>query len=130
MSDELYAENVTEQIRRWDEGKTIFTIELGGLGPGYEQTIQVAAIEFSRAAKDLTETTREQLEALFTSKCEEVLKQIDDKIGGMSGAMFGQSRWLAWQWCFNGGPKRLVERAKEQGKENDVIQCSNFFPHV
>ena len=31
------AVDAAEQLRRWDAGDSIWTVEMGGLGPGYEQ---------------------------------------------------------------------------------------------
>lgn len=128
----LYADTVTEQLECWDSGKTIWTIECGGLGPGYEQAIQLAAIEFARACKDLPGMLNNDQKSsdIFKAKCKERLREIDDALLGLSGAQFGAAVWLAWQWCFNGGPARLIERAKEQGKEDQVIQASKEFPHL
>lgn len=33
-------ETCEEALARWDAGETVFTAEMGGLGPGYEQAIQ------------------------------------------------------------------------------------------
>ena len=42
------APTAQEQLKRWDEGRSIWTISMGGLGPSYEQAIQVLAIEIVR----------------------------------------------------------------------------------
>lgn len=42
------AQDAREQLRQWDGGGAIWSIEIGGLGPGYEQAIQVLAIEIVR----------------------------------------------------------------------------------
>lgn len=47
-SNGVYATDAGEQLRRWDSGDPIWTIEMGGMGPGYEQAIQVLAIEIVR----------------------------------------------------------------------------------
>lgn len=44
----LYGSNPTEWLKRWDAGQTVWSIEMGGLGPGYEQAIQIAAAEILR----------------------------------------------------------------------------------
>lgn len=41
-------ETAAEALAAWDEGKIVTTVELGGLGPGYEQAIQVCAFEMIR----------------------------------------------------------------------------------
>ena len=116
-------ETVPDLLQAWDNGDTVWTVELGGLGPGYEQALQVAAVEFSRACKDLPNIKHDDKESTerFTKKCEEVLHELDKDLGGLSGAQFGAARWLAFQWCFNGGPGKLMERAKKQKRETILI---------
>jgi hypothetical protein len=45
---ETYGADVTDWLRRWDEGKTCWSIEMGGLGPGYEQCIHITMAEILR----------------------------------------------------------------------------------
>lgn len=122
-------QDVSALLAAWDKGETIWSIECGGFGPGYEQAIQIAAVEFARAGKDMPRTSDDKEDyAAFGKLCDAALKAIDDTLGGITGAMYGEAKWLAWQWCFNGGPERLVERAKEQGHADRVIQVSNRWP--
>lgn len=48
-----------DALARWDAGATIWSVEMGGLGPGYEQVIQVMAFEIIRmlVASQLPEDT-------------------------------------------------------------------------
>jgi hypothetical protein len=39
-----------EVVAAWDAGRVIWTVEMGGLGPGYEQTIQTLVVELLRSA--------------------------------------------------------------------------------
>lgn len=127
----MHHETITEMLKAWDDGETIWSVELGGLGPGYEQAIQVAAIEFARAGKDMPRTEDDEKDThAFDVLCSKRLKALDDSLGGLSGAQYSAAKWLAWQWCFNGGPKRLQERARIEGKEDDTIQVSNTWPRV
>ena len=128
-SDGLYGhhETVDGLLAAWDRGETIWSIELGGLGPGYEQAIQVCAVELARACKDMTGLKPDDKESTerFRAKCDEKIREIDDKLGGLSGAMVDVAQWLAWQWCFNGGPATLQKRLKERGEDDRVIQVSS-----
>ncbi len=120
-----------EMLSAWDRGESIWSIELGGLGPGYEQAIQVAAVEFARAGKGMARTDDEKADyRSFDELCSGALRAFDEKLGGITGAMFGAAKWLAWQWCFNGGPDGLLERMKSNGQADRAIQCSNSWPHV
>lgn len=127
----MHHKTVTEMLDAWDTGQTIWSIELGGLGPGYEQAIQVAAVEFARAGKDMARTGDAAKDSeSFEAICHKRLHELDDSLGGLSGAQYGAAKWLAWQWCFGGGPERLIERARKEGKEDDTIQVSNTWPRV
>ena len=43
---------VKEALVQWDNGGTLWTVEMGGLGPGYEQAIQIGTIELCRLMVD------------------------------------------------------------------------------
>lgn len=122
-----------ELIDAWDAGETIWSIEMGGLGPGYEQALQVAAIEMTRKAIYFKQCgDKEKDTEVFTMLCDEALKLIDDKLGGLSGAQYGAARYLAWNWITK-GPETLYKiyrDAEKEGKENRMIQVSNMWPHI
>lgn len=126
---ELYGETAAELLRRWDAGEPIWSVELGGLGPGYEQAIQVLAVELVRdnLGKPLPEkATREW--------GDDTVRRVDEGCCGLSGAQVGQSKWLAWNWLKT-GPADLVRRAKEQGDKGPgekphLIQVSKSWPHA
>lgn len=125
---------VEDMLKQFDAGGTIFTIECGGLGPGYEQALQLAAVEFTRknhqSPMPLTGDDKKDWES-WDKKCTEWLfKELDNKLGGLSGAQFGAAKWLSWQWSFRGGPKALCDRAEAEGMKDRVIQISNHFPHI
>lgn len=124
---------VDEMLARWDAGDTIWTVELGGLGPGYEQAIQIAAIEFARVCKDLPGIKKDDKDSTdrFRDKCRERLKQMDDDLGGLSGAQMGAAEWLAFQWCFVDGPDGVMARAKKKeldGEEDRSILVCRAWP--
>jgi hypothetical protein len=127
-------ETVDDLLAAWDAGGTIWTVEMGGLGPGYEQALQIAAVEFARAGKAMTRTDNDEADyKAFGALCDAALKSFDEQVGGLSGAQYGAAKWLAWRWCFGGGPKRLIEvfraeSAKRGEKSDRVIQCSRTYP--
>jgi hypothetical protein len=122
---------IEELIAAWDRGETISTLEMGGIGPGYEQAIQLAAVEFSRhRAKLAPNDDREAAWKAWDEICTEALRPIDKSLGGLTGAMFGAAKWLSWRWCFEEGPEGLLEAARKQGHGSRVILCSKFAPTV
>lgn len=128
MSDEFYAADAAEQIRRWDAGASVWSIELGGLGPSYEQAIQVLAIELTRDHLK-TELPRTDDVQAVTDWGNPTVHRINEWCGGFSGAQVAASKWLAWKWLTI-GPSGLIARAKSEGKGKDLIQVSNFWPRV
>src|SRR3990172_3354015 len=45
---ELYGADAADWLKRWDEGRGVWSIEMGGLGPGYEQCIHITCAEILR----------------------------------------------------------------------------------
>ena len=121
-SNDFYGKDAAELIRRWDSGQTIWSVELGGLGPGYEQAIQTLAVELVRdnLGKELPEKLPEDWGDATVSR-------LNETCGGFSGAQVGQAKWLAYQWLAK-GPADLQRRAKEQ--KADTIQVSNYWPRA
>lgn len=124
---ELHAMNAEEQLRRWDSGDSIWTIEMGGLGPGYEQAIQVAAIELLR--DEIGKPLPEQGDPEANRKWGQSTIQRIDKPGnhmGLSGAQWGAARFLAYKWI-KIGPKALMG---DPAYKDRHIQASQHWPHI
>jgi hypothetical protein len=119
----LYGKNAAELLARWDRGESIWSVEMGGLGPGYEQTLQVAAVEIVRdwLGKELPEKPTPDW-------ADETLKRIDQDLQ-LSGAQAGAAQWLAYHWLRE-GPAALVWQHRDAGKEDRLIQVSNHWPRV
>lgn len=131
---DFHPKDVAELLRRWDAGESVWSIELGGLGPGYEQAIQVAAVEMARDGQSFKPTGDKTADSkAWDAICTESLRKHDEQLGGITGAMYGAASWLAYQWCHNGGPADLMrlaeEKAKADGKDRR-IQISRNFPRA
>lgn len=124
---DVYPKSAAEAVEKWDRGEIVWTLDMGGMGPGYEQAIQVFMIEVLREAvmrgKKAEDYTNEQWDEMATA----VLKTMDDKLGGLSGAQFGAARWLAYQ-LFANGWEHVRAKAKENGQEDRWIMVSNHWP--
>ncbi len=121
-------EQAQKLIESWDNGDLINTIEMGGLGPSYEQAIQVAAIEFTRAGLSFETTGEANKRADFERwkvLCDETIQKIDTDLGGLTGAQFGAAAQLAWLWVTK-GPEYVLESVKEERR----ICAQNFWPQV
>lgn len=125
---QLYGTDAAEWLRRWDAGETVWTIEMGGLGPGYEQCIHITAAEVLRwllqHEPDLDDdnTWGDTRDAISNAVCEtETVKRL-----GLSGAQWGAAVSLACQ-LYRRGPRDVM--ADEQVKDRH-IQVSRTFPGV
>ena len=128
--DSLYPSSPKDAVDRWDRGDSVWTLEMGGLGPGYEQAIQVFVIEILR--ETVMRAKEDYSDAEWDAMCEAVLKSMDDRLGGLSGAQYGAARWLAYQF-FKHGWDDVKRRAKEYEKndgDSRWIQVSNYWPRA
>lgn len=127
---QLYGESAEEWLRRWDAGKTVWTIEMGGLGPGYEQAIHIACAEILRhllhigydsghweVSEEFWNLDRKQIEEA-SFKNEEIAKL------GLSGAQYGAALNLAVTLYIH-GPVWLMTNEKVKHRK---IQVSKNFP--
>jgi len=114
------ATDAKEQLRRWDAGETIWTIEMGGLGPGYEQCIQVLAVEIVR--DELGKMIPNPAPAKWADR---TVSRVNDKCGAFSGAQVGAAKQLAYKWLTIGPAALLAEVDDERH-----IQASSFWPRA
>ena len=93
-----------EALAAWDAGGSIWSVEMGGLGPGYEQCIQVLAVECVRALTalgvlDLLNAAAIDNEGRWPDHCvRDVLDPVShklDKTYRFSGAQVGAAMNLA-----------------------------------
>jgi hypothetical protein len=110
-------------IEAWDRGELITTLEMGGLGPGYEQAIQYVAVEFARATKGIDPENLTE----FRQACDAALSRLDEDYKGITGAMFGAAEWLAAYWRKH-GPETLITEARSNGEGARVIFAKKSFP--
>lgn len=114
-----------EILEKWDNGQTVWSIEMGGLGPGYEQALQIAAVEALRCLDEYADAGN----VVEEEKIEEITDPGLLRVDGLSGAQAGAARWLAWKW-FMLGEEGLKEKAREHDDEDRLIQVSNTWPQA
>lgn len=114
-------ETVHELLTQWDTGDSIWSIEMGGIGPGYEQAIQVLAVEIMRDHHHLPLPTGEAQRTWADA----TIARIDEHIGGFSGAQVEAAKHIAYKFMKE-GPSKAMETCPEDRK----ILVSNFFPTV
>ena len=100
----IHAEECRALIHEWDSGSPISTIEMGGLGLGYEQGIQSMVMEFMRACIDVDfPEEKEAADKRFMVLRDYTLLTLDDELGGVTGAMFGAATNLSYHYLFMEG---------------------------
>jgi len=137
MGEDPWApETCAEALARWDAGDAVRTIEMGGLGPGYEQCIHVLAMELIRAvlAADIklpplpleTESlVYQEFKGLWDAACDPVIDRLN-AINHFSGAQVGAATNLAsimLRWGWRAG----LERCEEKDR---LMLVSNRWPRA
>lgn len=128
MQEELYGKNAEEWLKRWDSGSAVWSISMGGLGPGYEQAIQITVAEILRhlleEKYDYTEWEDDERRKEDGDKiCETVFKnKVVEKLG-LSGAQYGAALHLAVN-LYREGP---IEVMNTQAVKDRHIQVSKNF---
>jgi hypothetical protein len=115
----LYPKTAKEALDKWDSGTSIFTVEMGGMGPGYEQAIHIGVFEVIRKLhnKKLPDEKTHQ---------KELQKIFDDSIPrglGLSGAQAGAIKQVASKALILGW-RKMMDSVPQDRK----IQVSKNFP--
>jgi hypothetical protein len=126
---ELYGETCEEYLNRWDNGRSVWSIEMGGLGPGYEQAIQVTFIEILRHLLEKKYDSVKWTDQEAWNKDKEDIHSAmfkNEKVEklGLSGAQFSAALNLATIFYVHGPVNTLVKIATKERR----IQISKNFP--
>ncbi len=120
-----------DALAAWDRGEPVWTCDMGGMGPGYEQCIQIMGFEMLRAmlahpgdwlkmigdeGRDEWRKYRDMIEALPEVKA--VVSYL-----GPSGAQFGAAMNIASVFAMNG-----YSRGVEMVPQARRIQVQKSFP--
>lgn len=114
--DETYPPTAEGALKKWDAGQTVFTVEMGGLGPGYEQAIHVAVFEILR------ECLKPGPALTYPALADVVIERIGGRLN-LSGAQAGQAKNLALIALRDGWQKTVTSFADDR-----LIQVSNAWP--
>ena len=125
---QLYGADATDWLKRWDDGQSVWSISLGGLGPGYEQAIQITVAETLRHllerkydAAAWTDSEKWQLDRKEIEAAGFANPKIDAL--GLSGAQWGAALHMAVQ-LYRRGPRGIM--ADEQVKDRHIQVQRNF----
>lgn len=126
---ELYGADASDWLKRWDSGRSVWTIEMGGLGPGYEQCIHITCAEILRVMldrnfdharwsdRDAWKVDREDIDKAVMAL------PLIDKLG-LSGAQWGAAISVA-SHLYMHGPRSVMNDDRVKDRK---IQVSRTFP--
>ena len=126
---EMFGSDAKEWLRRWDDNKTVWTIAVGGIGPGYEQAIHICCAEILRhlleAKYDITSWADHNLWTIDRNAIE-AMGHKNPKIDelGLSGAQWGAALRLA-VFLYRDGPRVLMADPKTKDRH---ILVQRYFP--
>ena len=126
---ERFGRDPADLLGRWDAGKTVYTVEMGGLGPGYEQAIQITVFEVLRhllsAAPDASRwKTDPDAWTADREAIETAVFPVVDPLG-LSGAQWGAAASLA-AVIYRDGPRKTFRGV--DGKR--LTRVSRVFPSL
>jgi hypothetical protein len=126
---QMYGKDAADWLRRWDAGEGVWSIEMGGPGPGYEQCIHITCAEILRwfidNNVDATLWDEKDTARSIFDRMEKAVSEVPAvKKLGLSGAQWGAAHNLACQF-YRRGPRAVMldERVKERH-----IQVCRVFP--
>lgn len=118
-------------LHLWDSKAPVFSVEMGGLGPTYEQCVQITAAEMMRwlIANNIDTATWTDKE-----KWQEQRDRMDDAVWKiqavkdlqLSAAQFGAAISLATSF-YKRGPREVMQ---DPTLKERLIQVSNSFPSI
>lgn len=124
-----YGADAADWLKRWDEGRSVWSISMGGLGPGYEQCIQITAAEILRhlMERQYDAAKWEDREAWDSDHKEiEAAGFANGRISalGLSGAQWCAAMNLALQF-YRRGPRAVMTDGRVKDRH---IQVQRTFP--
>lgn len=128
--EQFYGKTIEDLIERWDAGETIWTVEMGGMGPGYEQAIQATAIEVMRDLARVkppfevfdVEDDNDERRIALKNLIDKAVRRADERFG-LSGAQAGAAMNIACVLY-----KQGVVKAFEMVEQDRLIQVNRDFP--
>ena len=127
----LFGADAAEWLRRWDAGDTVWSIEMGGLGPGYEQCIHITAAEILRhLLAEKYDVARWEIPELWKDDRDAIEKMglANETINalGLSGAQWGAAVSIATA-LYRQGPRGVMSDVRVKDRH---IQVQRTFPQA
>jgi len=126
---DTYGANVEDWLARWDADKTVWSVELGGLGPSYEQAIQITVAELVRIQinkaynhtnwDDKTKWQKDRDDIETTAFTVPAIEKL-----GLSGSQFGAAMNMSTR-LYSQGPIKLLSNPEVKDR---LIMVQKYFP--
>lgn len=118
-----FTETWQEVVEKWKKGEIVSSAELGGIGPGYEQAIQVLLFEIMARweNKPVPAPKGEVYPAEYDQHVDRVVGELN-KIHGFSGAQVGVAKATAYQFMHYG----YAEMMNKLPIERHILVSKNF----
>lgn len=130
ITNELTAADL---LAAWDAGESVWSVEMGGLGPSYEQAIQVLIVELVRdhigtPLPDVEAMEKQAREDWWWTWGDDTARRLNEACGGFSGAQVGAAKSVAIRILRDGYAATLASMREHDSDR--LIQASKRFPHV
>ncbi len=125
-----YPETAQDWLSKWDAGERVWSVEMGGIGPWYEQIIQITVAEILRALLALDiDKNKFDCDSVYNRECWESVASyhsVSDTMEKLhlSVMQFGAAKNLATNFFFRGPFVSLSDVAVKDRK----ILVSKSFP--
>jgi hypothetical protein len=126
---ERFGATAADWLAKWDSGAAVWSVEMGGMGPGYEQCIQITAAQILRHMLDAKYDASQWGDGgrwPDDRKAIETFGFADDTIKGLglSGAQWGAACSLA-ACIYKRGP---IDALSDPAVKERLIMVSKSFP--
>ena len=129
MTTTQYHETADDALAAWDAGEPVFTVEMGGLGPSYEQAIHIAAFELIRDRVAWMPaqwpTTQDGYNAIYNVMDQVLRDNIIVANLGVSGAIASAAKALALRMIKDGWGNCLRKEPRD-----GIIQVQKWWPNA
>lgn len=109
--------SLKEALIRWDNNDIVWTVERGGIGPGYEQVIQIGVFELCKDIYNnkIIPLNNKKMNKFFDDELNKTMSR-EPKLTGLSGAQAGALKHLAYRFLVDGYKQTLKSAEKAKAK--------------
>jgi len=126
MKEKAFNKTWQEVAKDWNDGKNVWSGEMGGIGPGYEQCIQTLIFEILTdwdESQPVVVKDGAEYSPQFKEYADEISYKCSARLGGMTGAQVGAAQSLAGQFIYFG-----YQNMMEKLPDDRLIQVDKNWP--